>query len=87
MQITTLSQGLKALGVSRVSPTQLLRKLRGPGRCKACNGYWKYVCEKDFHPNVKAKQAVVPKNSSGFLDSSLNGSIIAPQIMSEVQSI
>lgn len=46
-----------------------------------------YVCEKDFHPNVKAKQVVVPNNSSGFLDSSLNGSVVAPQIMSEVQSL
>ena len=31
-----------------------------------------YVSDNDFHQNVRAKQVVVPKWSSGFLENSLN---------------
>lgn len=37
-----------------------------------------YVSDNDFHQNVRAKQVVVPKWSSGFLENSLNGSITDP---------
>lgn len=36
------------------------------------------VFDKGVHQNVKARQVVVPERSSGFLESSLNGSIMAP---------
>lgn len=37
-----------------------------------------YVSDRDFHQNVRAEQAVVPKWSSGFLENSLNGSVTGP---------
>lgn len=77
-KITALSWWSGAFGVNRVSPMGVKSSEATVGKRHAMVIEHVCVSDRDFHQNGKAEQVVVPQWSSGFLENSFNGHLMAP---------